>query len=85
MVDLSEWQGVQRESFSDVYLKVLTPVCCGEQTVTNLTITPAEPCTGADTEMERERKKEKLNFVSLFTLAEMQTHSQMEEANLVFE
>ncbi|KAG7223100.1 hypothetical protein INR49_015859 [Caranx melampygus] len=56
MMDLSEWQREQRESFSDVYLKVLTPVYCSEQTVTDLTETPVETCTGADTEIERERK-----------------------------
>lgn len=28
LMDLSEWQQKQRESFSEVYLKVLTPVCC---------------------------------------------------------
>lgn len=31
-MDLSEWQQERRESFSDVYLKVLTPVCCSELT-----------------------------------------------------
>lgn len=85
MMDLSEWQRVQRESFCDVYLKVLILVCCSKQTVTDLTETPVETCTGADTEIERGGKTQLGLTPRTRRDASTVAHSQMEGANLVFE
>lgn len=74
-MDLSERQPEQRESFSDVYLEVLTPVCCGE--LTELTT------TWTKTRMRADRIREHL--FSFLTLKKMQAHSQMERANLLLE
>lgn len=74
-MDLSEWQPEQRESFSDVYLEVLTPVCCGE--LTELTTTRAKTRMGANRIRE--------HLFSFLTLTKMQAHSQMERANLLLE
>lgn len=66
-MDLSEWQQKQRESFSDVYLKVLTPVCCSE--LTDPTKTRGEMCMQADTEKERQ------HLFSLLTLTDGESKS----------
>lgn len=57
-MDLSERQPEQRESFSDVYVEVLTPVCCGE--LTELTT------TWTKTRMRADRIREHLfSFLTL--------------------